>query len=987
MIECRIAKGTTILRYLLLRGIIGLSEGAGRILSSFAGKEECSTSVMSFLDVDPFRCRCVVHSVGARSLSSAFLKRKGTRDVCWIPCSGGGDQICGDGMDVLRGLGWEFLKSPRRPAAKSHASMLRMLDVIGGRRSLATLASASAVELVEADGTRHDSHTFVCRDADDGDHHAVSGGGVFQFQDKEMGERRQRDMKRKRITTSDALRACGGDNQQFAEVLKRDVGDGDIKKLLSLLTLLKIRGDWEIGLRVFEWIRNQRWYRPDVRFYSRMMNLMGDANQTEKARELFDLMKQEGLQPNIYIYTALTRAYGRIGMIWRGIALLQEMKKSISCKPDIVAYNVLIGACLRGSFWELAEGLLRDLRSNGLSATTITYNTFIAAYGKTGMYKEMEEKLMEMQRAGCRPTGSTFTILINAYGKAGRLDKMKEVFESIHVHKCVASVFVYSAMIDTYGKAGMYKEMEELWAEMKRNGGRANHVTYSTLVDAYGKAGDLAMMEQLKEEMLEAGFPPNKFTYNALINAYGKRGAFEKMEAVFKEMRDNGSDLDSFAFTTMIDAHAKWGNWERVEELLTEMRRSGIPRNRVTYTTLIDSYGKAGRIAEMERTVATMLSEHLSPDPVMYGAMLFAYAKARNVAKMEQIAKKIPAMESSIGAGTHSVMIDAYLAAGMVGKAVRLADCAVKAGLQFDPSVYEMMVDAYAAWGMIGEVDKLISTLEQQCCTSTSFAYMSLIYLYLKAGRYEAAKKKYKQLEQISRGQGLNTSILAKLLVGMANCRRRGEHGSLPLVDCLRGSPSRLFSAVGTLLTVEDRHADGHPDKDWEEECMHTIRSLLLKEDSDRVWPLLNSLVDALWISGLRKRAKLLVWDTSDSLWEGGCEWTPDEWKVDFHGMSAGMALLMLHSWLTNAAERLAAPGAEVPTQVTIITGWGKNSRVEGNSPVKNAVMGKLMESGSPFPAVREDVGWASVSGNEFKAWLEKIREMEAFVLRDERES
>jgi hypothetical protein len=60
--------------------------------------------------------------------------------------------------------------------------------------------------------------------------------------------------------------------------------------------------------------------------------------------------------------------------------------------------------------------------------------------------------------------------------------------------------------------------------------------------------------------------------------------------------------------------------------------------------------------------------------------------------------------------------------------------------------------------------------------------------------------------------------------------------------------------------------------------------------------------------------------------------------------------------------------------QVTVVTGWGRRSRVEGDSPLKTAVIARLTAMGSPFKIPRENAGRLVAPVSQVCDWLARER-------------
>lgn len=97
-------------------------------------------------------------------------------------------------------------------------------------------------------------------------------------------------------------------------------------------------------------------------------------------------MIDEGCAVNHESYTALVSAYGRSGLFDKAFSLLEQMKNTPDCQPDVHTYSILIKSCLQVFAYDKVQALLSDMESQGIRPNTITYNTLIDAYGKSKKY-------------------------------------------------------------------------------------------------------------------------------------------------------------------------------------------------------------------------------------------------------------------------------------------------------------------------------------------------------------------------------------------------------------------------------------------------------------------------------------------------------------------------------------------------------------------------------------------------------------------------
>lgn len=129
--------------------------------------------------------------------------------------------------------------------------------------------------------------------------------------------------------------------------------------LMDTFTELRRQNELDLALKVFEYLRKESWYKPDLSFYSDMILLLGKNKHIQKVEELFDDMKKEGLQPDTRAYTELIGAYLNVDMVGRAMETYEAMKAS-GCAPDKLTLTILIRNLEKAGREELATAVKRD---------------------------------------------------------------------------------------------------------------------------------------------------------------------------------------------------------------------------------------------------------------------------------------------------------------------------------------------------------------------------------------------------------------------------------------------------------------------------------------------------------------------------------------------------------------------------------------------------------------------------------------------------
>ncbi|KAJ4847588.1 hypothetical protein Tsubulata_013905 [Turnera subulata] len=257
-------------------------------------------------------------------------------------------------------------------------------------------------------------------------------------------------------------------------IIEKKKGPTNSKRLLprTVLEALHERISayrWESALKVFELLKEQLWYKPNAGVYIKLIVMLGKCKQPEKAEELFQAMIGEGCVVNHEAYTALLSAYSRSGLIDDAFSLLEEMKNSLDCRPDVQTYSVLIKSCLQAFAFDKVQTLLSDMSSQGISPNTITYNTLIDAYGKAKKFAEMEATLLQMLgEENCEPDVWTMNSTLRAFGGSGQIEMMENCYDKFQSAGIEPNIKTFNILLDSYGKVGDYKKMSSVMQYMQK---------------------------------------------------------------------------------------------------------------------------------------------------------------------------------------------------------------------------------------------------------------------------------------------------------------------------------------------------------------------------------------------------------------------------------------------------------------------------------------------------------------------------------------
>ncbi|KAM0960799.1 hypothetical protein EV2_026505 [Malus domestica] len=104
--------------------------------------------------------------------------------------------------------------------------------------------------------------------------------------------------------------------------------------------------------------------------------------------------------------------------------------------------------------------------------------------------------------------------------------------------------------------------------------------------------------------------------------------------------------------------------------------------------------------------------------------------------------------------------------------------------------------------------------------------------------------------------------------------------------------------------------------------------------------------------------------------------------RTSYATFSGGRA--MVHVWLLNI-RAIVFKGQQLPNLLSILTGWGKHSKVVADSTLRRAIEALLTGIGAPFHVAKCNLGRFISTSSVAAAWLKESGTLEVLVLHDDR--
>jgi pentatricopeptide repeat protein len=162
----------------------------------------------------------------------------------------------------------------------------------------------------------------------------------------------------------------------------------------------------------------------DVISWSAIIAGHAQQGQGHEALNCFELMRSEGISPNVVTFICVLKACGSKGTIAKGEEIHDEIIKKDLLRKDIVLGNALVDMYVKCGALSRAYQVLEELPIRDV----VSWSSLIAGHAKKRQGYEALECFQCMKGDGLSPDGVTFLCLLSACSQSGLLDEAQMCF-------------------------------------------------------------------------------------------------------------------------------------------------------------------------------------------------------------------------------------------------------------------------------------------------------------------------------------------------------------------------------------------------------------------------------------------------------------------------------------------------------------------------------------------------------------------------------
>ncbi|VVA14886.1 PREDICTED: pentatricopeptide repeat-containing [Prunus dulcis] len=364
---------------------------------------------------------------------------------------------------------------------------------------------------------------------------------------------------------------------------------------------------------------------------TKMVDVCDNSGNLGYARLLF----KQVLEPNVFLFNAIIRAYTHHQMYDLAVTLYKQMPRYSQAEnpifPDKFTFPFIIKSCA-GLFCEgLGTQIHAQVCKFGPKSHLLIENALLDLYTKCENLTDAHKVFDGMTEMDVVSWNS----LLSGYARLGQMRKARGVFEEIP-NKTIVS---WTTMISGYTRIGCYAEALDIFRQMQVLGIEADEISIVSVLPACAQLGALVVGKWIHMYSDKKRLLQSTCVCNALIEMYVKCGCIDQAWQLFDKMLER----DVISWSTMIAGLANHGKAREAIKLFQGMQRAKVKPNGITFLGLLSACTHAGLWNEGVKYFDSMRKDYnIEPEIEHYGCLVDLLGRAGHLDQAFDRVKKMP---------------------------------------------------------------------------------------------------------------------------------------------------------------------------------------------------------------------------------------------------------------------------------------------------------------------------------------------------------
>ncbi|KAK3440372.1 hypothetical protein EUGRSUZ_B00648 [Eucalyptus grandis] len=459
-----------------------------------------------------------------------------------------------------------------------------------------------------------------------------------------------------------------------------------------------------------------------------MISLHAQANDAERAVELFVSMLREGVRPDKYCISSLLSVVNALSLgrqvhsnvIKSGLVFDVSVASSLFttyskcdsleesyeifgqiCEKDNVSWTSMIAGLGKNNLPDEAVRLFRNMLLEGNSPDQSTFIAILTAICSLKLVHKGKEVHAKVIRLGFGEEITVGSALVMMYSRCGYLKLARRLLDLLPLWDDVAC----SSMISGYAQNGYIEEALLMFHKMLMANFAVDSFSISSVVQAVTLTNRLDIGTQLQSYAMKVGLDSNAAVGSSLVAMYSKFGGINECVKAYDQI--DAPDL--IGWTTMIMSYARHGIGEEALKFFKLMKREKMRPDPVTFVGVLSACSHSGLVEEGYFHFDSMVKDYgIEPNYRHYACMVDLLGRSGRLKEAERFISNMPIKPNAL-------VWETLLAACKLHGDIELGKLAAKKITECEPSdagAYISLSNIYADMGQWGEVMNIRSSMK-----------------------------------------------------------------------------------------------------------------------------------------------------------------------------------------------------------------------------------------------------------------------------------
>ena len=340
-------------------------------------------------------------------------------------------------------------------------------------------------------------------------------------------------------------------------------------------------------------------------------SLLKQCTYPEVALKVLDLLQEERLDVNLFHFSALIGVCERRGNWELAMGILSQMRSSTQV-ADVLCYMPALRACQKRSAWVAAFHLFQSMSSCTAAPDAICYNVMIGNAKSVGTWNLAVALLAQMFQDSLLPSSIIAGTVMSACQEANEWSCALQLLTQMPQLQMQPDLICFNIAISCCESPGTWRIALISLQEILSRSLQVSSVSFNSAITACGKAGQWQAALKLLWQMPSSSLMPDVISYNAAVAACTQQWqvalqllwqmlpndvapvtdrGLKPVRRIFGALSTPVVTPDIITYNAVVSACEKGGQWLVALSIFKRMLDMGpaLQPNRVTYQGLLSA--------------------------------------------------------------------------------------------------------------------------------------------------------------------------------------------------------------------------------------------------------------------------------------------------------------------------------------------------------------------------------------------------------------